>query len=135
MLRGELRWAGGVANNGITAFTPLNPLSPGKVFTPDLSGLMTVKGNYTARLHRTFSASLEGTYFIRTDGETLKGAEYPPSAARFLGGEVYGTLLWAPKSDLSLTLGGGAFFPDWGDVFVPEAPARWKINAGLLMSL
>jgi hypothetical protein len=134
MLRGEVRWAGGAVADTVAAFAPLNPRSPGQVFTPDFSGLAAVKGNYTARLHHTFSVSVEGTYFIRTDNKTLAGAEYPASAARFLGGEIYGNLLWALKSDLVLTLGGGAFFPDWGNVFVPEAPVQWKINAGLLAS-
>jgi hypothetical protein len=135
MFRGEARWAGGAAGGGIAAFTPLNQASPGRVFTPDFSGLVTVKGNYTARFHHTFSASLEGTYFIRTDEETLKGAEYPASAARFLGGELYGNLVWAPVSDFTATLGGGAFFPGWGNAFVPGAPVRWKVTAGIILSL
>jgi hypothetical protein len=52
-----------------------------------------------------------------------------------MGGELYGTLLWAPVEDLMVTLGGGAFFPAWGDVFVPNVPVRWKASAGFIFSL
>jgi hypothetical protein len=96
---------------------------------------MTLKGKYTARLHKSFSVSAEGTYFIRTDGETLSGAEYPASSSRLLGGEFYGTLLWAPASDLAVSMGGGAFFPGMGDVFVSNSSVRWKLTAGIMLSL
>jgi hypothetical protein len=52
-----------------------------------------------------------------------------------MGGELYGTLLWAPVEDLMITLAGGAFFPAWGDVFVTDAPVRWKASAGFIFSL
>jgi hypothetical protein len=135
LLQGELRWSSGAANEHFTAFKPLNAIAQGQVFTPTLSALMTIKGKYTARPHRTFSASLEGAYFIRTDGETLTGAQYPASGAYFLGAEFYGSLLWAPVSDLMLTLGGGFFLPQWGNAFVTGAPVLWKVQAGLILSL
>jgi hypothetical protein len=94
---------------------------------------MVIKGKYTARLHKTFSAAAEGTYFVRTDEETIGGADSSPSA-RLLGGELYGTLLWGPTSDFMATLGGGAFFPGWGDA-APDSPVQWKILAGILFSL
>jgi hypothetical protein len=136
MLQGEIRWSSGAMNKNITAFTPVTSIPQGQVFSPNLSGLMTVKGKYITRFHENFSASAEGIYFIRTDdGETLSGAEYPPSSDRLLGGELYGTLLWAPVSDLKATLGGGFFFPGLGNVFAPDAPVRWKITAGVALSL
>jgi hypothetical protein len=97
--------------------------------------LITIKGKYTAHLLQNFSASLEGTYFIRTDGETLVGTEYPPSASRLLGGELYGSALWALFSDFILTLGGGVFFPQWGNTFDSDAPVRWKVSAGIIFSI
>jgi hypothetical protein len=135
MMQGEVRWSSGAGNEGIIAFAPVTSATQGQVFKPKLSGLMTIKEKYTARLHRTFSAALEGTYFIRTDGETLTGAEFPPSSSRLMGGEVYGNLLWAPTEELMLTLGSGAFFPGIGDVFEADAPVRWRVTAGLSFSL
>jgi hypothetical protein len=135
MLQGEIRWSSGAVNKNITAFAPVTGIAQGQVFSPNLSGLMTVKGKYTTRFHGDFSASAEGTYFIRTDGETLSGAGYPPSSARLLGGELYGALSWAPVSDFMAAIGCGFFFPGMGNVFVSDAPIRWKITVGLTLSL
>jgi hypothetical protein len=135
MLTLEFRWSSGAVNKNIVAFTPLNSIAQGQVFSPNLSGLMLVRGKYTARLHRTFSASLEGTYFIRTDEETVTGMEYPPSSSRALGGELYGSWVWAPASDFALSAGGGAFFPGTGNVFDTGAPVLWKVTAGIILSL
>jgi hypothetical protein len=139
MLQGEIRWAAGAVNKenkNMTAFTPVTNIPQGQVFSPNQSGLMTVKGKYTTRFHANFSASAEGTYFIRTDDkEALSGTEYPSSSGRLLGGELYGALVWAPVSDLRATLGGGFFFPGMGTVFAPDAPVQWKFSAGLVLSL
>jgi hypothetical protein len=121
-------------NERIGVFTPISSITAGQVFTPKQSALLDLKLKYTARPHRNVSAALEGTYFIRTDGETLTGADYPPSTARCLGGEVYASALWAPASDVMLTIGGGAFFPQWGNVFDPGSAIRWKASAGLTVS-
>jgi hypothetical protein len=32
-------------------------------------------------------------------------------------------------------VGGGAFFPRLGDVFTADAPIRWKVSAGFILSL
>jgi hypothetical protein len=135
MLQGEVRWSSGEVNEGVRAFAPVTSLAEGEVFSPKLSGLMTVKGKYTARPVRNISASLAGTYFIRTDGETLTGTGYPVSESRFLGGEVYGNLYWIPTEDFMVRLGGGAFFPVWGNVFEADTPVRWKVSAGFVFSL
>jgi hypothetical protein len=124
----EFRWASGAMNDSITAFTPITSIAQGQVFTPNLSGLMTVKGKYTARFHRSFSASAEGTCFMRTDEETLIGPEFPSSSSLLLGGEVYGAVLWAPVSDFMVTAGGGAFFS-------LNAPVRWKVLTGIVFLL
>ncbi|MDR3247907.1 MAG: hypothetical protein LBT39_03885 [Treponema sp.] len=135
MLSGEVRWSSGAADD-VAAFTPINSIAQGQVFTPKLSGLTAIKGQYTARLSKVFSASASGTYFIRTDGETLVGADYPASTTRrLMGGELYGNVLWAPVSDVVITLGAGAFFPGMGDVFVKQAPVLWKVTLGLILSV
>jgi hypothetical protein len=92
--------------------------------------------SYQARPRAVLSAGAGAAYFIRTDLETL-GNEDPDKASdsRLLGGEVYGSLIWAPDPALRLTLGGGAFFPGWGGAFREDAPVRWKVNLGLIVSL
>jgi hypothetical protein len=135
LLHGEVRWASGALNTNVAAFAPVTAAAQGQVFRPLLSGLVTASGTYTARLYPSVSASAAGTYFIRTDAETLAGEEYPPSAARLLGGELYGTVTWAPASDLTVTAGGGAFFPGLGDAFASNAAVRWKVSAGFSFSL
>jgi hypothetical protein len=134
MIQGEFRWSSG-ANEGarIIAFVPVTSIGQGQIFNPRLSGLMKVMGKYTVRPHQAFSSSLEGALFIRTDGETLTGTDYPSSSSRYTGFELYGNLIWAPAEDLMVTLGGGAFFP--GAVFVPDTPVRWKVAVGLIFSL
>jgi hypothetical protein len=135
MVQAEIRWSSGKVNDTVGAFTPLTTISQGEVFTPGLPGLMTIRGKYTVRPGDGLSVSAGGTYFFRTDGETLTGADYPSSSARALGGELYGLLIWSPLPDVILTAGGGAFFPQWGDVFEPEAPVRWKVRTALMLSL
>jgi hypothetical protein len=135
MVQTEVRWASGKVNKHIGTFIPVKGTAQGEIFTPRLSALMTAKGTYTARLHRTFSVQAGGTYFLRTDGETVSAAEYPASSSRALGGELYGSLVWAPVSDLMARVGGGAFFPRWGNVFKSGTPVRWKIAAGVIVSL
>jgi hypothetical protein len=130
MLQGEIRWSNGVVNNR-PAFTPVSGIVQGQVFRPALSSLMTIKGKYITRFHENFSASAEVNYFIRTGEAAQAGA----SLSRLLGGELYGSLAWAPVSDLRATLGGGFFFPGPGTVFTSNASLRWKISVGLLVSL
>jgi hypothetical protein len=52
-----------------------------------------------------------------------------------LGGELFGMFVWAPVSDFVINIGGGAFFPGAGNVFTAETPIRWKISAGIILSL
>jgi hypothetical protein len=96
---------------------------------------LALKGKYTLRFHRNFSTAAEGSYFIRTDGETVTGVNYPASNRRLLGGELYGMLMWAPATDLMVTLGGGFFLPRLGDSFTAQAPVFWKITAGFILSI
>jgi hypothetical protein len=139
MLQGEFLWTSGAGSEGaaagFTGFMPVSSITKGQVYTPKVSGIMTAKAQYSARLGRSFAVSMEGTYFIRTDENTLDGTEYLPPMERFLGGELFGSLIFAPVSDFMITLGGGAFFPSWGNVFEKDAPLRWKLIGGLVFSL
>jgi hypothetical protein len=134
MIQGEIRWSSGRVNKNIGAFMPVTSIAQGEVFSPPLSALMPIKGKYTVRFLKTFSSSLEGTYFIRTDGETMAGTGYAPSSSRFLGGELYGSLVWAPTSDIAVTAGAGVFFPGLGNVFDSDAPNLWKFAMGVILS-
>jgi hypothetical protein len=134
MVQGELRWGSGAVNSSIGAFTPVNGVAQGTVFSAALPGLMNARLSYTARPYRSFSFSLGGVVFWRTDLETFNDAELDAaSGERFLGTEVSGSLVWAVQSALRLTAGGGAFFP--GGAFTGGAGVRWKLNGGLTLSL
>jgi hypothetical protein len=138
MIQGEVLWTSGTGAGGAAAFTafmPVNSITRGQVYTPKLSGIMTARGQYSTRLSRSFAVSMEGTYFIRTDEDTPIEAEDSPLSERLLGGELFGSLIYAPASDFMITLGGGAFFPSWGNVFEKDTPIRWKLMAGLVFSL
>jgi hypothetical protein len=134
MFTAELRWGSGAVDDNIGPFKPVSGISQGSVFTPTLPGIMNARVSYTARPHRTFSLSAVTVFFGRTDLETFTDVELDgASKNRFLGWELYGQLIWAPQSALRFSAGGGAFFP--GGAFVEGAGIRWKVNAGLIVSL
>jgi hypothetical protein len=134
MFSTELRWGSGAINDRIGPFKPISGIAQGTVFAPTLPGLMNARVSYTARPHRVFSLSAMTVFFGRTDLETFKDGELDDvSKDRFLGWELYGQVIWAPQSMLRFSAGGGAFFP--GGAFVEGAGIRWKINAGLILSL
>jgi hypothetical protein len=130
-----VKWASGEVSDTIRAFTPLSTISMGRVLKPKLSGLMLIEGTYTGRFHRTFSAELYTAYFMRTDDLTFTDLDMKAvSSSYLLGGEIYGGITWAPISDVSLTAGGGAFFPQLGQVFVSNAKIKWLISMGLMIA-
>jgi hypothetical protein len=134
MFTAELRWGSGSVNEDIGPFKPISGISQGGIFAPTLPGIMNARASYTARPHRTFSLSAAATFFGRTDLETFTDDELDgASKDRFLGWELYGQLIWAPQSALRFSAGGGVFFP--GGAFVEDAGMRWKVNAGLIVSL
>jgi hypothetical protein len=134
MLSAELRWGSGAVNGRIGPFKPVSGIAQGTIFTPALPGLMNARAAYTARPLRTLSLATEAVFFWRTDTETFTDAELDSASEdRFLGTEVRGSLVWAVQSALRLSAGGGAFFPS--GAFVEGAGIRWKINAGIILSL
>jgi len=129
------RFTSGRAETGpLSAFTPITALPHGSVLQAPISGLSMLSLGYTARLHRTFSASLAVSHFVRSDRGTYMG--YPlggePSDNYFLGTEFFGRAIWSPFSDISLNLGVGAFLPALGNV-EPEAGARWRAEMSLAL--
>jgi hypothetical protein len=134
MFSAELRWGSGVVNDLIGSFRPISGIVQGSVFAPTLPGIMNARASYTARPHSAFSVSVMAAFFGRTDLETFADVELDgASKDRFLGWELYGQLIWAPQSALRFNVGGGGFFP--GGAFVEDAGIRWKVNAGLILSL
>jgi hypothetical protein len=128
-------FSSGAWNDRVRPFLPINTIAQGKALRPGLSGLAVAELGYIARLRRSLSAEVSAAYFFKTDSRTysdpgLDGTSRSP----LLGGEVYGGLGWAPVSDLSFTLGGGAFFPQWGKAFAPGTAARWRVSLETILS-
>jgi hypothetical protein len=122
-------------NDTVRAFLPINTIAQGKVLRPKVSGLALGELGYTARLHNSLSAEIQAAYFFRTDSHTYDDPDLDgTSLSPLLGGEAYGGLTWAPVSDVSFTLGGGAFFSQWGKAFVPGTAVRWRVSLETILS-
>jgi hypothetical protein len=126
-------------NETFTAFAPLSGHPAGMLFTQKLSSLARLSLGYKARLIEALSLDMGARYFIRTDSGTpaesagTNAGEGPEAGVVFYGGEIYASVLWAPLDDITLTLGGGAFFPGLGNV-ASGADIGWKFMAGLILS-
>jgi hypothetical protein len=126
------RYGGG--NSKMDAFIPLTSKSQGSVLKPKVPGISMMSLDYTVRLHRTFSAVLSTSYFIRND---LSYTGYPcgtEDTGYFLGDELYGRLYWGPASDLMIYMGGGVFLPALGNA-APKEKNMWKIELGVTLSI
>jgi hypothetical protein len=125
------RWGSGVMDGesgGVGPFLPVSSISQGNVLNSSLSGLMVLRTAYTVRPYENLSLVLDGRYFFlanRADSGTDNKA---------LGGELYGSLNWAPVMDITLTAGGGAFFPGMGNALPSGAPVQWLVSTGLTVS-
>ena len=134
LLSAKFLWTSGRTGEGAAAYVPVSGISGGTIFDPGLGALMSGGLSYRARPLAAVSAGAGAAYFIRTDLETLADPDLDgASDSRLLGGEVYGSLVWAPDPAWRLNLGGGVFFP--GGAFRQDAPVRWKLNMGLTVSL
>jgi hypothetical protein len=106
------RFASGSWHEATGAFLPVTSQAQGKVLRPELSGIALIQSGYTTRLHEALFADLSAAYFFRTDETTYSDPAMEPSTrSPLLGGEIYGGFIWAPWSDLSVSIGGGVFFP------------------------
>jgi hypothetical protein len=130
------RFASGAWNGGLGVFIPITAKAQGKVLRPMLSGIALAEAAYSARLHRSFSATVSAAYFFRTDQTTYAAPGMDArSASPLLGGELYGELSWAPFSDVLFSLGGGVFLPQTGNVFSGGAAPKYSVEAAALISL
>jgi hypothetical protein len=108
----------------------------GRVFDAGIGALARAGLSYRMRPLAGFSVEAGAAYFIRTDLETLWGQDLDvDSTSRLLGGELYGSVVWAPDPAFRVSTGGGAFFPGWGKAYREGAPVRWKATVGLIVSL
>jgi hypothetical protein len=136
LLSAKFFWTSGKTGGVLRAYTPVGGVSGGRIFTPGLGALMNAGLSYQARFLAGFSGEAGMAYYIRTDTETLGDGDLDGSSTSpFLGGELYGSLVWVPDPALRFTAGGGAFFPRWGGAFRGDAPVRWKVNFGVIISL
>ena len=131
------RFTSGQAESGaVSSFTPITVLPNGYILEAGISGLSVLMLSYTARLHRTFSAALSASHFVRSDRGTF--ATYPLDVQSggnfFLGTEFFGQLIWSPVSDMSFNLGGGVFLPSLGNA-APDADPRWRVALTVTLAL
>jgi hypothetical protein len=130
-------------NNSVEAYRSISGVSVGEIFTFPLSGMAHANISYMARLQRTLSVSGGAGYFMRTDFETplnqdayweLKPHSDSPAGERFLGGELFGSLTWAPQSALQITAKAGVFLPGLGGAFISSLKPQWKASLGTTVS-
>ncbi|GHV69158.1 hypothetical protein AGMMS49928_10570 [Spirochaetia bacterium] len=123
--------SGSQGGDSVTAFMPFTTVSQGKILRAKLSGIASVKAEYTARLHQSLALELESQYFIRTDLETYAIWPVQDPDSQLLGFEAYARLVYNPLSDLRFNLGGGAFIP------APEhnADIRWQMQLNVIIAL
>ena len=123
--------SGVIESNRIRAFNPLTTVYHGEVLKARLSGVSMLSLDYIARIHKSFSAGISSSYFIRSDLGTY--LDYG-SSGYFLGNEFFGRAFWSPVSDIQLNLGGGIFLPALGNV-APKAHPQWRIELNALISI
>jgi hypothetical protein len=128
-----LRWASGDWNETFTAFSPLSTVSQGSILRAKLSGLMTGELEYRVRFLESLSGAFNVFAFLRNDTISFRDAELDTGSSPWVGAEANAELLWAPVTDLSLTLGAGVFLP--GNAMQQDAAPRWRVSLGLLFAL
>jgi len=123
--------SGTMDNSRIKAFLPITTNPQGYLLQPKLSGISMISIDYLGRFHKTFSALLSSSYFIRSDlnSHTLIG-----NNGWFLGNEFYGQVMWSPVSDIQVNLGGGVFLPSLGNA-APKADLQWRVELNVILSL
>jgi len=127
-----VKWSSGEGPS-TAAFFPIVLEEQGLALKPYLTGMMTITAKYEVRLLPSLSAELRGHYFIRTDSTTFVDPDIEYDSYS-LGAELGGALLFVPFSDLSFSLAGGFFLPKTGAAMRDDAPVRWSIGLGCILS-
>ena len=127
-----MKWASGDGPH-TTPFFPVVYEELGAVLKTHLSGIMRLTLKYEARLLPVLSAEVRTHYFFRTDSITFSDPDIAKDAYT-LGAEAGGALLFVPLSDLSFSLSGGVFLPKTGAAMHDDAPNRWSLSMGTILS-
>jgi hypothetical protein len=133
----RLRYASGLADNNDAqgAFTPITNISQSGAFGVSFSGLMALSLITTLRPLEELSIVKETNFLMRTDLATFAAEGLDPdSKSHLLGLEMRLSLVWTPFSDLGLSAGGGLFLPLEGGAFYDDAPPKWNISLGAMLS-
>ena len=130
-------WAsGGIDNSFLGPFRPITMFSSSGVLSAGVAGLGRLRGSDTVRLLENLSLDLDCRYFFRGNLETFDTLPLTADRGeRALGGELYGSVIWVPVSDISVVCGAGLFFPGLGNAVQGAAPPRWKSTLTLTFSL
>jgi len=115
----------GTTENGFNSFTPVSALPQGSVFEGTLSALAALSMDYNVKIIDSLFAQCVLRYFARTYNIEEEG--------NFYGGEFWASLAWQPLEDIFAFLGGGMFFPGFGNIYSDDT-AIWKITAGITIS-
>jgi hypothetical protein len=131
------RYSSGTAKDGsLTAFLPLSTVYQGEILKAKLSGLSVFSLDYLGKFHKTFSAGLNASCFLRSDLGTYNG--YPVSSGSgdgyILGTELFGRLSWSLFSDIQINCGAGAFFPYLGNA-AKDTGALWRAEINVILAL
>ncbi|MCL2067047.1 MAG: hypothetical protein FWG99_06245 [Treponema sp.] len=118
-------------DSAFAAFVPVTTSPQGGVLKAKLSGLSVISLDYTVRPHESFLFSFVYSYFTLSDLGTYQGIPLERDG-HILGGEFYGSLAWAPFSDLRLNLGGGVFLPSMGNAS-PKGDPLWRVELGAIL--
>ena len=118
------------------AFLPVTTVTQGEIVEAKFSGLSLVSLDFTGRLADLLSANMAFTYFIRNDWGTYQSYPAAGGAAEgaFLGGELFGRLIWNISTGIRLNLGTGVFLPSLGDVN-PDGYILWRSKLNLVISM
>ena len=131
------RYSSGVSEDKTYgAFLPITTVNQGEIPEAKFSGLTLLCAEFTGRLTKPLSANLAFTYFIRSDKGTYRA--YPAlgvdSEGLFLGGEIFGRLIFNISAGIRMNLGTGIFLPSLGNVN-PDGSLKWRSNLGLVFSI
>jgi len=131
------RYASGVSEDGAYgAFVPLTTVNQGEIPEAKFSALSLLSLDFTGRLAQSLSTNVAFNYFIRNDLGTYR--YYPVSGGSsqgfFLGGELFGRLIFNISTGIRMNLGTGVFLPMIGDA-APDTDILWRSNVSLVISI
>jgi hypothetical protein len=125
----------GISGRTLRPYFPVTAIAGGDVYTPSLAGLGLAKVEYQVKPLESLYLNMAFRYFWRTTRDIIPGiAGTSESESNSLGTEFYASGIWTPVTDLSFSLGGGAFFPD-GPIKDVDMPVMWKLTVALALSL